>query len=780
MTTRVTEDFNRANGGLGANWTTTTGANALAIDTNQVKAGTGASDCWQFYSGVTWANDQWAQLTITALNAGAFDGGPVVRMSAAFNGYQAQSHDGTHLYVYKVTGGSFVELTSVIYTPTVNDVIYLEIQGNTLIVKINGVTQITITDNTSPFTTGNAGAGLFDGTIRGDDFIAGDFAVGPTITSQPQGSASIVGATTTYSVTATGGTIAYQWQYSTNGGEAWANASGGSGADTATYTTPPAVAGMNGWMYRCALTDVSGTSNTLGAYFFVGGLSNTGRGRRLPTSGWFARTENKGGLRTGANPNLLRKNSIKSGGEGYDADITSAWADWFIAPAPFVPDPARDPMPIVGTRRNRPGHGPYSTGKYFRPDTRFFGDPTVVQTPIALAADLAGRVAVAATLSTSIPLASAQVAQGTLSAALTTQIPLASSAQATAALTAALTTTIALAASCAGKAASTAALSTAIPLAAAAAGQATLLGTLSAASVALAADAAARSSASAALSTTIALASAAAAGATLNAALSTAIALAADQQAKAALTVAASTAIALAATCAGKAAVSAALSTAIPLAADAGAKAALVGTLQGTAGATLTADAAGRAVATAALSTSIPLAAASAAQATLSAALNATPVALAADAQAKSVVTAAVTTAIALVAVCAGKSAATATLGTAIPLASDGAARSSVTAALDVGAVSLSATCSGRAAMSATLVTSIALAQVAAAKASVSVALSTGIALAAIARAQATMSATLIPPILSDDYRYDVPAGSWRYDVAAGSWRYDIPSMATP
>lgn len=64
----------------------------------------------------------------------------------------------------------------------------------------------------------------------------------PVVTTQPVGNTICSGATYTLSVAATttntsAGTITYQWQSSTNGTSGWANVSGGTGANTNTYTT---------------------------------------------------------------------------------------------------------------------------------------------------------------------------------------------------------------------------------------------------------------------------------------------------------------------------------------------------------------------------------------------------------------------------------------------------------------------------------------------------------------------------------------------------------------
>ncbi len=81
----------------------------------------------------------------------------------------------------------------------------------------------------------------------------------PSIISQPQNTTCEAGKTATFSVEATAadGTLTYQWQTSANG-TSWTNATGGSGAATASYTTASLALANNGAMYRCQITNTLG------------------------------------------------------------------------------------------------------------------------------------------------------------------------------------------------------------------------------------------------------------------------------------------------------------------------------------------------------------------------------------------------------------------------------------------------------------------------------------------------------------------------------------------
>ena len=79
----------------------------------------------------------------------------------------------------------------------------------------------------------------------------------PSITTQPVNATVTGGATATFTVV-TSGTPApkYQWQFIANGGSSWTNISG---ATSVNYITPTATSTLNGYMYRCVVTNPAGT-----------------------------------------------------------------------------------------------------------------------------------------------------------------------------------------------------------------------------------------------------------------------------------------------------------------------------------------------------------------------------------------------------------------------------------------------------------------------------------------------------------------------------------------
>ncbi len=101
--------------------------------------------------------------------------------------------------------------------------------------------------------------------------IASRFSLLPAlqITAQPADVTACAGSNASFSVTATGANITYQWQLSTDGGATWNNIGG---ATSSGYTANAVTAGMNGYRYRCVLTSSCGNQNSSSALLTVNTL----------------------------------------------------------------------------------------------------------------------------------------------------------------------------------------------------------------------------------------------------------------------------------------------------------------------------------------------------------------------------------------------------------------------------------------------------------------------------------------------------------------------------
>lgn len=95
-------------------------------------------------------------------------------------------------------------------------------------------------------------------------------AAGPTINTQPADDTVNAGATATFNVVATAGSgsLSYQWEVLPSGGS-WGNVSGGSGATTASYTTPTLSSADDSAQYRVIVTDSNGSTTSNAATLTV-------------------------------------------------------------------------------------------------------------------------------------------------------------------------------------------------------------------------------------------------------------------------------------------------------------------------------------------------------------------------------------------------------------------------------------------------------------------------------------------------------------------------------
>ena len=88
----------------------------------------------------------------------------------------------------------------------------------------------------------------------------------PAITAQPADTTVTEGQTASFTVTATGENPTYQWQQSTDKGQSWTEISGATGS---TYTVAPTTTSMNGYQYRCVVSNSAGSVTSAAATLTV-------------------------------------------------------------------------------------------------------------------------------------------------------------------------------------------------------------------------------------------------------------------------------------------------------------------------------------------------------------------------------------------------------------------------------------------------------------------------------------------------------------------------------
>jgi len=166
----ATDNFSRANGGLGANWTTTTGTGDFAptIVSEHVETSTidGTNDAFAYYTGTTWPANQYSQVKVLVdVNAGGAGAvGVICRVNnGGANLYLALVEGpldtpGGSMYLIKRKDSSQSQFlgTPVIYrTLFTGDIIRLEAIGSKIRMLVNDVLVLEGTD--SEFTSGPPG-----------------------------------------------------------------------------------------------------------------------------------------------------------------------------------------------------------------------------------------------------------------------------------------------------------------------------------------------------------------------------------------------------------------------------------------------------------------------------------------------------------------------------------------------------------------------------------------------------------------------------------------------
>jgi hypothetical protein len=208
----ASDDFNRADGPLGANWTTPIGS--ASISSNAISFG--SADTVVRYEGQTFAADQEASFVIG--NPGDTHCGGGVRIQADGSGYICTNEtEAVFVQIYRSNGGgSLTGLANITGLTLVSgDRIGLRAIGSTIGLTQNGVVVGSVTDGT--YTTGQPGGYGF--------FNTGD-----------------------------------EWQASEVGGATWTAIPGATGTN---YTTPALALIDNGNQYRFTDTNAAGsvTSN---------------------------------------------------------------------------------------------------------------------------------------------------------------------------------------------------------------------------------------------------------------------------------------------------------------------------------------------------------------------------------------------------------------------------------------------------------------------------------------------------------------------------------------
>jgi hypothetical protein len=168
----VSDNFNRANGALGSNWTNAVGSCVISSNTVTANGFNAAHNISHWATAVnTFANDQFSQATFTT----AGDSGGLCVRWAGPSGYKFIGPAGGNYFLYETTSGTDTSLGSFSSATIANgDVVRLEATGTTIRVLVNAVEQLSVTDATHA--SGSPGLAM---NWNGGAFLD-DWSGGPT------------------------------------------------------------------------------------------------------------------------------------------------------------------------------------------------------------------------------------------------------------------------------------------------------------------------------------------------------------------------------------------------------------------------------------------------------------------------------------------------------------------------------------------------------------------------------------------------------------------------
>jgi hypothetical protein len=182
-----TDQFNRANGGVGGNYTTLTAspAGGLTIVSNRVR-GTTLAHNEAKYNVRTMPAKQYAQITLTTFGGTGVSVNLGLRLGAftgAWNGYYARALVGGGYEIIKRTAGVAATLGSGAAAWANGDIMRFEVEGTTLRVYRNGTLAGSVTDST--YSAAGYASLAIQHTGGGNlaDLEVDDYVIGAVITS---------------------------------------------------------------------------------------------------------------------------------------------------------------------------------------------------------------------------------------------------------------------------------------------------------------------------------------------------------------------------------------------------------------------------------------------------------------------------------------------------------------------------------------------------------------------------------------------------------------------
>jgi hypothetical protein len=175
----VSDNFNRANGGLGANWTTVSGTSAPQVVNNTAQPGTPGTLNSAYWSANTFGGNQYAAASFPSSSGSNYGPAIAVRLSSS-KGYMLwYGNTANTVSIWRMdSSSSWVQLkASAKLTISATDAWQLQAVGSTLTGYQNGKQVVTTTD--THYTTGAPGIWMFYAANQITNWSGGDVAATP-------------------------------------------------------------------------------------------------------------------------------------------------------------------------------------------------------------------------------------------------------------------------------------------------------------------------------------------------------------------------------------------------------------------------------------------------------------------------------------------------------------------------------------------------------------------------------------------------------------------------
>jgi hypothetical protein len=172
----ASDDFNRSNGAIGANWTESTNNDGLNIVSNAVKsANAGSYDNAMFWNVDAFNAAQWSKATLVDIGSGTPYAAVIVRANATdFVGGQSREGDPPEISIFWYNGGSFTNLANTSsHAWANNDEMVMEATGTRFSLFVNNILRISGTNGSAP-SSGSAGISMYSTSSIMDNWSGGN------------------------------------------------------------------------------------------------------------------------------------------------------------------------------------------------------------------------------------------------------------------------------------------------------------------------------------------------------------------------------------------------------------------------------------------------------------------------------------------------------------------------------------------------------------------------------------------------------------------------------